>query len=259
MTNSPRSADGRIFVRLTLNQRMQHWTMMFSFFLLVLTGFPLRFPNSWASSGIVAALGGFTMRGALHRVGAVLLIGVCTYHALYSVLSRRGRQELLAFIPLPKDLFDFIHQMKYYFGLAPTRPRYDRYNYIEKFEYLALGWGSIVMIATGFILWFEDQAMEMLPKWTVDVAKICHSYEAMLAFLAIIIWHFYHVHLNPEVFPMSKVWLTGEMSEHEMIVHHPLEYERLKGRKPDVEHDGGKKVERKPTVEEADDERSSGD
>ena len=95
--------------------------------------------------------------------------------------------------------------LKFYVGLSPNTPQFDRFNFIEKFEYLALAWGSVVMIATGLVLWFQDQAMVMLPKWTLDVAKVIHSYEALLAFLAIIIWHFYHVHLNPEVFPMSRV------------------------------------------------------
>lgn len=111
--------------------------------------------------------------------------------------------------------------------MAPTVPKFDRFNFIEKFEYLALAWGSVVMIVTGFALWFQDQAMVVLPKWTLDIAKVIHSYEALLAFLAIIIWHFYHVHLNPEVFPMSRVWLSGEISEHEMKTLHPLEYERI--------------------------------
>jgi cytochrome b subunit of formate dehydrogenase len=86
------------------------------------------------------------------------------------------------------------------------------------------------MIGTGLILWFPNQAMTYLPKWTLDVATVIHSYEALLAFLAIIIWHFYHVHLNPESFPMSKIWLTGKISERELKELHPLEYLRIAGR-----------------------------
>jgi cytochrome b subunit of formate dehydrogenase len=85
------------------------------------------------------------------------------------------------------------------------------------------------MIVTGLVLWFEEQAMMIRPKWSLDIARVVHSYEAVLAFLAIIIWHFYHVHLNPEVFPMSRIWLDGKISEHDMKEHHPLEYERITG------------------------------
>ena len=207
---------------------------MSSFFTLVLTGFPVTFSGSRASSGIIHMLGGFTMRSAIHRMAATTLICLTIYHLFYMLLSRHGKSELRALTPNLKDAFDALHMMKFYVGLAPRTPQFDRFNFIEKFEYLALAWGSVVMIATGFMLWFEDQAMVMMPKWTLDVAKVIHGYEALLAFLAIIIWHFYHVQFNPEVFPMSRVWLSGEISEHEMKTLHPIEYARIMEREAAV-------------------------
>ena len=227
MTNRPSITSERHFKRMTLNQRIQHIIMMTSFFTLVLTGFPVTFSSLPASSGIVYMLGGFAMRSVIHRFAAIVLILLAIYHTFYMILTRQGRSEIRALIPNFKDMFDAIQMMKFYIGLSPSTPKFDRFNYIEKFEYLALAWGSVVMIGTGLVLWFQDQAMIILPKWALDVAKVIHSYEALLAFLAIIIWHFYHVHLNPEVFPMSRVWLTGEISEHEMKTLHPLEYERI--------------------------------
>ena len=227
MKNHRVSTDERYFERLTRNQRIQHVIMMTSFFLLVATGFPVLFPEGWASSGIITILGGFTMRSALHRVGAIALIGVCVYHALHALFTRRGREELMAFMPNWKDLHDAIGMMKFYFGFSRNTPRFDRYNFIEKFEYLALGWGSALMIGTGFLMWFEERAMLVLPKWALDITGIVHSYEALLAFLAIIVWHFYHVHFKPGVFPMSRIWLDGKISEHEMKEDHPIEYERI--------------------------------
>ena len=227
MKDQRASTDERYFERLTRNQRVQHIIMMTSFFLLVATGFPVLFPEGWASPGIVAVLGGFTMRSALHRVGAIVLIGVCVYHALHAMFTRRGREDFMAFMPNWKDLHDAIGMMKFYFGFSRNTPRFDRYNFIEKFEYLALGWGSALMIGTGFLMWFEEQAMVVLPKWALDITGIVHSYEALLAFLAIIVWHFYHVHFKPGVFPMSRIWLDGKISEHEMMEDHPIEYERI--------------------------------
>jgi len=49
----------------------------------------------------------------------------------------------------------------------------------------------------------------------------------MLAFLAVIIWHMYNVHLNSEVFPMSKVWLNGKIAGKELCILHPLEYQKI--------------------------------
>jgi len=111
--------------------------------------------------------------------------------------------------------------------LAPVRPRFGRYNFIEKFEYLAVGWGSVIMIGTGVLLWAPHVSLMFLPKWVMDIAFAVHSWEAILAFLAIIVWHMYNVHVNPAVFPMSRVWLTGRISLHELRENHPLEYERL--------------------------------
>jgi formate dehydrogenase subunit gamma len=219
--------EEREFERLTLNQRIQHFILIFSFTLLVVTGLPIRYADWPVSRFLVAAMGGVTFRAFLHRVGALMLIGVCVYHLFYVMFSKRGREDLGELTPGLKDATDLIQMLKFYFGLAEAKPRFGRYNYIEKFEYLAMGWGSAVMIVTGFILWFEDQSLMFLPKWMWDVANIVHSYEALLAFLAIVIWHLYHVHLNPESFPMSRVFLTGRITEHELKELHPLEYEKI--------------------------------
>ena len=217
----------RYFERLSLSQRIQHIVLITSFVALIVTGMPVLFSESPASQVIVRSMGGMTARAALHRVGALLLIGVCLYHFFYVLYSRKGRADFAEFIPGIKDLTDMLGMLRYYFGLSMERPRFGRFNFIEKFEYLAMGWGSAVMITTGFILWFQDQAMVVLPKWMIDITNIVHSYEALLAFLAIVIWHFYHVHLNPEVFPMSRIWLSGQISENELKHHHPLEYEKI--------------------------------
>jgi len=227
MTNDAIVTQERRFKRMTLNQRCQHIILMTSFFSLVITGFPVTYPDSRLSWTIVNLLGGFPMRSALHRLAATVLICLAIYHTFYILLTRQGRSELKALMPRIKDGFDAFQMLKFYIGLAPEMPKFDRFNYIEKFEYIALAWGSVVMIVTGLALWFQNQSMMILPKWALDIARVIHSFEALLAFLAIIIWHFYHVHLNPEVFPMSRVWLNGEISEHELKTLHPLEYERI--------------------------------
>lgn len=227
MSNSSNNGGERHFSRLTLNQRIQHIVLMTSFFTLVLTGALVTYPSSPAASEIIRLLGGFTMRSILHRTAAITLMILSTYHIIYMFTTKHGRSELRALAPKLDDMFDAIKMVKFYVGLSPEPPRFDRFNYIEKFEYFALAWGTIVMIITGLMLWFQDQTMIYLPKWALDVAKVCHGYEALLAFLAIIVWHFYHVHLNPDVFPMSRVWINGQISEHELKSQHPLEYERI--------------------------------
>jgi hypothetical protein len=71
-------------------------------------------------------------------------------------------------------------------------------------------WGIVVMTVTGFALWFENWTLRMLPGWAPDVATAIHFYEAILATLAIIVWHFYFVLLDPVVYPMDTAWLRGK-------------------------------------------------
>jgi cytochrome b subunit of formate dehydrogenase len=220
----------RYYQRLSLNQRIQHAVLIFSFTLLVVTGMPVRYYESPVSKGLVELMGGMEARALLHRIGAVIFIALCVYHALYTVFTPRGRQEFVALFPWIKDAKDIIQQLLYYFGLAKEMPRFDRYSWIEKFEYLAVAWGGTIMILTGFVLWFPSKAMVIFPKWVVDVARVAHSYEALLAFLSIIIWHFYTVHLSPDFFPMNPAFITGKLTEEQMRHHHPLEYERVRDR-----------------------------
>jgi len=114
----------------------------------------------------------------------------------------------------------------YYLGRRAEKPRFDRFNYVEKFEYYALAWGTVVMTFSGLALTYEEAAMRVLPKWAWDIVYAVHGYEALLAFLAIIIWHLYNVHLRPGIFPMNWAWITGKMPEEQLREEHPLEYER---------------------------------
>jgi cytochrome b subunit of formate dehydrogenase len=103
-----------------------------------------------------------------------------------------------------------------------------RFNFREKLEYLGLIWGTIVMTVTGLILWFKTEWLQFFPLWSWDVARAIHFYEAILATLTIIVWHFYSVVFNPDVYPMSWAWITGDLTEHEMEEEHGLELEKMK-------------------------------
>jgi cytochrome b subunit of formate dehydrogenase len=223
--------------RMPLHARIQHLLTIISVGTLMMTGLPLRYPNIGWLETILTFPGSFALRAWLHRAAAVLLIVLSVYHIFYVLCSPTGHRDFMALLPTRQDGRDFIRTMKYYFGLAPDRPLFGRFSYVEKFEYLAIVWGSIVMILTGFILWFMVAAMMVLPKWAWDIARAMHGYEALLAFIAIIVWHFYCVHFNPSVFPMSKVWLTGKITLHQMKEEHPLEYEEWKEKHGRSEHD----------------------
>jgi len=215
------------FARLTFNQRVQHWVLIASFTTLLVTGLPLASPGSAISRGVITFLGGMGVRAVIHRGAALVLAAICCYHLLLVLLSRRGYRDFRQLIPGVQDGRDGLQMLKFYLGLSPGPAQFGRYNFIEKFECLAVGWGSVVMIGTGALLWAPHLSLAFLPKWMMDVALIVHGWEAILAFLAIIIWHRYNVHMNPSIFPMSRVWLTGKISLHELRENHPLEYEAM--------------------------------
>lgn len=218
---------GRAVQRFTVGERLQHGVMALSFIVLAYSGFALKFPDAWWAAPLTWAGDGEAIRQWVHRIAAVAMVGVCLYHLFYVGLSRRGRQQLRAMAPRWQDVRDAGVMLSYYAGRRAERPAFDRYGYIEKLEYWALVWGSVVMTVTGFALWFENQSLMIVPLWVLDLATVVHYYEAWLATLAIVVWHFYWVIFNPEIYPMSRVWLDGWLSEEEMKHEHPKEWERL--------------------------------
>lgn len=240
--------DDEIILRMNLTERIQHFILILTFFVLILTGFPLIFYELGFLKSIFAIGKSFYIRGLLHRIAAVMLILNLAWHFFYTIFTQRGRQNLKDMIPRPKDFKDAIQQFglntgftqflyrqgilrKFFaqhpFWLFDNAPEFGRYNFIEKFEYWAVAWGSFVMIVTGFFMWNVELSLSLFPLWVHNIFVILHGYEAMLAFLSVIIWHMYNVHLNPEVFPMSKVWLIGKISGKELRTLHPLEYQKI--------------------------------
>jgi len=218
------------YVRLTLNERIQHLNLFINFTILVITGFALKYPEAFWVSPIADAPAGMTIRGFLHRLCGVATVTLSGYHILYCVFTERGRGIIKDMIPGLKDARDLWETLKN--NLYVNRPakelKMGRFNFREKLEYLGLIWGTIVMTVTGFILWYEVEWLNYFPKWTYDVARAVHFYEAILATLTIIVWHFYSVIFNPDVYPMSWAWITGDLTEHEMHLEHGLELEKVK-------------------------------
>lgn len=219
----------RLYLRMTVSERIQHLSLMLSFFTLVITGFMLKYPDAWwvvSIRNISSHI--FEIRGILHRVAAVVMILASLYHVYYISFTERGRQLIKDLLPVRKDIIDAIAVLRYNLGLSNTKPKFDRFSYIEKSEYWALVWGTIVMAVTGFILWFDNTFIGLLTKLGWDVARTIHYYEAWLATLSIFVWHIYFVIFNPDVYPMNLAWIKGTLTETEMEEEHMLELERIK-------------------------------
>jgi cytochrome b subunit of formate dehydrogenase len=149
------------------------------------------------------------------------------YHVLYLVVAREGRKLVWDLAPRPKDAFDAIGTMRYYLGLSKVRPQFKRFNYAEKAEYWALVWGTALMGVTGIMLWAKVSVGNLVARWWVDVATAVHFYEAILATLAILVWHFYQVFFDPDVYPMNWAWWDGKMPIANYRHEHGLDTEAL--------------------------------
>ena len=220
-----RKLEHRGIVRLTKTQRIQHWLLLGSFTVLVLSGFALQYPESWLAWAMGADE---VLRRMIHRAAAVVMLAVGGYHLFYLAFTLEGRRWVRDMIPTLKDVRDLSQNFAYYLGLNQKRARIDRFGYAEKAEYWAVVWGTLIMGVTGVMIWFKLGFFGFLPRWAIEVALAIHFYEAVLATLAIIVWHFYHVIFDPDVYPINWAFYDGRVSEELYKEEHELAYERLK-------------------------------
>ncbi len=219
-----------LVVRFTPRQRVEHLLTMLVFTLLCATGLPQKFyAASWAQR-LIELEGGIDAARWLHRFcgwSLALLTAVHFYSVVWAVAKRKSR---LSMIPTRRDFQDAVATLRYYLGLRDRGPRYDRFDYKQKFEYWGLVVGNVVMVMTGVLLIYPTVAARFLPGEIVPAAKVAHSNEGLMAFLVITIWHVYNAHLNPDVFPFDSCIFTGKISRERMAHEHPLELARLEGR-----------------------------
>jgi len=219
-----RKRQSRQIVRLTLNQRVQHWLLLTSFLVLVVSGFALQYPDSWFAWLLIA---GEYWRRLTHRIAAVIMLTVGLYHLVYLFRAKEGRSWFKDMLPKWKDVRDLIGNFGYYVGASKVKPKIARFGYAEKAEYWAVLWGTMIMGLTGLMIWFKLGVFRFLPRWAVDIALAIHFYEAVLATLAIVVWHFYHVIFDPDVYPVNFAFLDGRVSEHLYKEDHELAYQEL--------------------------------
>ena len=227
----PEHVAHRLYLRMTVHERLQHGVLVLSFALLVVTGFMLCYPEAWWVAGIRnLSARAFEWRGWAHRIAGVVMLAAGAWHFSYLLFTTPGRLLFRDLLPRWRDVTDPWGVLKYNLGLAPTKPRFPRFSYIEKAEYWAMMWGTVLMGLTGAILWFDNTSLGLFSKLGFDISRTIHFYEAVLATLAIIVWHFYFVIFNPDVYPMNLAWLTGRMSEEELLEEHPLQLAELKAK-----------------------------
>jgi cytochrome b subunit of formate dehydrogenase len=210
LPNLRTAAAGRVGQpRMSLGFRIAHGLLAVSFIVLAYSGFALKYPGSWWAQPLVG-WEGVRLRGTIHRTAAVVMLAAAAFHVFHLLRSRRARRCAGALMrPTWGDVHELRERLAFFFGRKKELPKSPWVGYAEKMEYLAVIWGTLVMAITGFMLWFENATLAWLPKLAADIATVIHFYEAVLATLAIVVWHFYLVIFDPVVYPMDPAWLTG--------------------------------------------------
>lgn len=248
-------------IRMFPGELAQHYALMISFTVLVITGFALRFSDAFWVQWLFGFEGGFPLRGLLHRIAAVVLVVTSIWHLIY-LASKQGKSFLVDMLPKFRDLTEFKQMMLYNIGMSKERPQFGRFSYVEKMEYWALVWGTLIMVLSGISMWYQSFFGQWLPKGYFDIMLVLHYYEAWLATLAIVVWHLYSTVFSPAVYPMNPAWIHGRMSGRMFHHEHPgamprKEYpvEREPLDKQDSDHEDSLDEVDKPAVEQTDNQR----
>ena len=219
------AAAGHGELRMLPFERVQHAVMALSFLTLIWTGFALKYPDTWWARPLLMLEGRYAVRSLIHRIAAVVFTAVAVTHLVSLVANRKLRHHWTEMLPKMDDPREALAGFAYNLGLGSEPPPRSPHSYIEKAEYWAVVWGAVVMIVSGTFLWANTVVLKYLPKSWLDVATSVHLYEAILATLAIVVWHFYSVIFDPDVYPLNTAFLTGFSVKKK---EHPPEREPVK-------------------------------
>ncbi len=221
------SSKNDYIVRFNVRQRIEHIALIVVFTALAVTGLLQRYYTGWFAEWAIVRIGGVETVRVIHRIFGVTFTFALLYHLItltYGLLVRRSRQSMLL---SRKDFTDVVDSLRYALGFRSEPPEFGRFNYRQKFEYWGLMFGSVIITATGLILMFPAIITQVLPGQFVAASVVIHGWEATLAVLTIIVWHFYEVLLRPDVFPADTTIFTGKISRKRMMEEHSLEYAYL--------------------------------
>lgn len=230
MSEANDEARTTMYQRFDVHQRLQHFLIIVSFSLLAFSGLPIRYASSAISAKIVGLFGSFDNMLTFHLINGGIMLATALYHLIYVFVMaiKKGKLEFTAY-PNKSDIKNIIANTKYLLGKSDVRPNWDRFAFKEKFDYLAVFWGMFIIGGSGVFMWFPDWGANLFPRYVIDMWRLGHSDEAVLAVVVIVVWHFFNVHFNPDIFPFNKVFWNGMMSEEVMAHEHPAELDRLKG------------------------------
>jgi cytochrome b subunit of formate dehydrogenase len=163
------------YIRFSVKERTEHFSIMVLFTVLAVTGLPQKFFENSLSQSILRLLGGVDRARLFHRTAGIMFSALALWHlgrVAFDTIQGRSR---LSMVPARKDFNDAILTLRYYLGLTEQQARFDRYDYRQKFEYWGLILGAVIVISTGIILYWPVVAARFLPGEFIPAAKVAHS------------------------------------------------------------------------------------
>ena len=236
--------------RYSIHIVIQHLLIFITFLLLAGTGVPIYFSDLFWAPYVIWIFGGIDTARLIHRIAAFIMIATSGYHLVTVIggtiqkIIKREFDIKRTQIPRLEDLFDLIHDLRYFFGREQYRPKMEKFMYKQKLHYLAILYGSFVLMTAGSALLYPDIITKyfsgvvdtFLPHGTVDpetifsflqdLARLMHADEAVMALIVLAFWHWTNVHLVPGRFPVQWIFLTGKITREHQIEEHFLEYLR---------------------------------
>jgi formate dehydrogenase gamma subunit len=215
----------RSFPRFTLSQRLEHAVIFLSITVLLLTGLPQKYRSTSWSQDLLSSPGRVDRIRDIHHIAAIVLTLEVIFHLGNAIVLLVRRKLPGDILPTFQDVRDAVKMLQYLLFLRKDKPVFGKYNFEQKATYWFLFFSIGIMVCTGFVLLFPIALTRWLPGSIVPAAKMAHSTEAIVTVIFVVIWHFYHVHierLNLSIF-------TGRLNEQDMRSFHADEFEHLTG------------------------------
>jgi formate dehydrogenase gamma subunit len=217
----------RAILRHTLFERLEHWILALSGFILVFTGFgelPMykrymvtEIPGlSWA--------GDYYINLKIHYLAAIVFVSIMVFHALYhGWLGHRG------LLPRKGDFRDSAKTILSMLGFG-EEPEADKYLPEQRLAYAYLAGVSLILVITGVFKVLKNLPGFYFSPWFVTAVTLIHTFATIFFLLGII------AHVAALVFkvnrPMVKPIFTGKMDLEYARKRHSLWYQRLEGKSP---------------------------
>jgi formate dehydrogenase subunit gamma len=223
-TNAPEQVKlVRTFPRFNVSQRWEHAILLISIAILLLTGLPQKYNTTTWSQVIISTPERLKLIQTIHHFAALLLTALVLYHlgkAIYLIARRRLSGDML---PTIQDVKDAWNMLLYLVFIKKQKPSFGKFNFEQKVTYWFLFFSIGIMMISGYIMWFPETITRVLPGQVIPEAILAHSTEAIVTLIFIVLWHFYHVHLER----LNLSIFSGWLNEEDMRSYHTLEYERL--------------------------------